>query len=99
MHAVAYETATATNNWAPVLSLVNESSKLVMKLTGWIGGTGTPPTLTNVYVGTTGYVADAISAVDLSPNASSVSQDPNNTLTIGTDGGLYSIPEFKTTNW
>lgn len=56
--------------WTPILAVATDGSRKVLEVTGWTGGSGTAPA-TGVYVGTSGYVANIASAVDIS-GASSV---------------------------
>lgn len=51
--------------WSAVYSIANDGSRRVLEVVAWIGGTGTPPTPINVYLGTTGYVSDITLAVDI----------------------------------
>lgn len=51
--------------WSPIYALVADGLREVLQLTGWTGGTGTPPSTVGVYIGTTGYVLLIADAVDI----------------------------------
>lgn len=51
--------------WSAVYSIVNNGTRRVLEVVSWIGGTGTPPTPINVYLGPTGFVSDITLAVDI----------------------------------
>ncbi len=53
------------NGWSPIYALAEDGLREVLQLTGWTGGTGTPPAIVGVYVGPTGYVALIADAVDI----------------------------------
>lgn len=55
--------ADGNNGWTPIVSSPTVLGKKVLKVTGWFGGTGTPPT-SNVYVYSGGYTADSSLATD-----------------------------------
>lgn len=56
--------AAGANGWTPVFALINFSGTVIMELTSWIGGTGTPPA-SPLYVGPSGFVTSPSSAVNL----------------------------------
>jgi hypothetical protein len=65
--------------WSPVFSVVADgSSRQVLRIVDWVGGDGDKPT-TLGYVGASGIVADAASAVNVKG-----STGPANSLSIGT---------------
>lgn len=51
--------------WSAVYSIVNDGTRRVLEVVSWIGGTGTPPTPINVYLGSIGFVSDITLAVDI----------------------------------
>lgn len=53
------------DGWSPVFSIVNDGVRRVIQVVDWVGGTGTEPSSTNVYVGPTGFVSSAAAAVDV----------------------------------
>lgn len=53
-----------TNGWSPLMAIVADGERRVMQITGWTGGTGTPPA-SPVYVGPTGFVALIANATDI----------------------------------
>lgn len=58
------------NGWSPQFAVVSDSTRRVLQLTGWTGGTGTTPT-THVgeYVGSTGFVPLIANGVDIRGSA------------------------------
>ncbi len=52
------------NGWSPVFSVVTDSSRRVLQVSDWQGGTGTKPT-TGLYVSATGLTSTLASAVDI----------------------------------
>lgn len=57
-------TGTTTSGWTPVLSLVQDGIREVLKVSDWLGGTGTKPEV-DVYIGSEGYVTDIAEAENL----------------------------------
>lgn len=53
-----------TNGWSPVFSAIVYGLKVVWQLSDWVGGTGTKPA-TGYYLGSTGFVASIVDAVDM----------------------------------
>ena len=57
--------AAGDNGWSPVLSVVTDGQRRVLRLVYYVGGTGTAPTIpTNNYIGSTG-LTDLANAVDI----------------------------------
>ena len=56
--------ADGTNGWSPVFSAIVYGLKVVWQLSNWVGGTGTKPA-TGHYLGSTGFVASIVDAVDM----------------------------------
>ena len=67
--------------WSPVLSVVADGSREVLRIVDWVGGDGAKPT-TLGYVGASGIVADAASAVNVKGSVGN--PGPANSLSIGT---------------
>lgn len=67
--------------WSPVLSVVADGSREVLRIVDWVGGDGDKPT-TLGYVGASGIVADAASAVNV--KGGDGNPGPANSLEIGT---------------
>lgn len=62
--------------WSPMLAVVSDGARNVMKLVGWTGGQGPPPA-SNLYLGASGYVADIHQAATVgAATALQVSFDP-----------------------
>lgn len=58
--------AAGTNGWSPTLAVVsNGSGGFVFQIVGWVGGTGTPPSSTNQFIGSAGIVGTAAAAQDI----------------------------------
>jgi hypothetical protein len=53
-----------TLGWTPLLGLEQDGERVVMKVVGWEGGTGTVPA-TGQYVGAAGFVGSAAAAINL----------------------------------
>ncbi len=51
------------DGWSPVFAVVSDGAHRVLQVTGWTGGTGTPPSA-GQFVGPTGLVDDISDAVD-----------------------------------
>lgn len=52
------------DGWAPILAVVSDSTRRVLQISDWTGGSGSEPT-TGLYVGPTGLVASIGDAVDI----------------------------------
>jgi len=52
------------DGWSPVFAVVSDGARRILQVTGWSGGTGTPPA-SGQYVGATGLVNDIADAVDI----------------------------------
>lgn len=53
-----------TLGWTPLLGLEADGERVVLKVVGWSGGTGTVPAV-DQYVGTTGFVGSAAAAMNI----------------------------------
>lgn len=53
-----------TNGWSPVFAVVQDGQRLVVRVNGWTGGTGTPPS-SGLYIGSSGLVSLIADAVDI----------------------------------
>ena len=78
------------NGWSPILALVADGDREVLKLVGWTGGAGTKPTINtvNCYIGINGFT-DAANAVDIKgsqANLNAISED-----IIPRQTGMYSL--------
>lgn len=55
-----------TNGWSPQFAVVsNGGTGYVLQIVGWVGGTGSPPSSTNQFVGASGIVGTAAAAQDI----------------------------------
>lgn len=52
------------DGWSPVLSVVADNNRRVVKVDSWAGGTGTPPA-SGLYLGSSGLVSDIALATDI----------------------------------
>lgn len=57
--------APGDNGWSPLFAIVPDGSREVVQIIGWTGGTGTPPSIINQYLGVTGIVTDITQAVNI----------------------------------
>lgn len=53
-----------TNGWSPVLAVVTDGERRVLGVSGWTGGTGSPPA-SGLYVGASGLVSDIAEGVNI----------------------------------
>ncbi len=53
------------NGWTQLLAVVEDGERRVLKITGWVGGSGDPPVLVGVYLGPQGPVRDISDATDI----------------------------------
>ncbi len=53
------------NGWSPILAIVTDGQRRVLQIVSWTGGTGTPPSSTNQFLGSVGIVSTAAAAVDI----------------------------------
>lgn len=55
-----------TNGWSPTLAVVsNGGTGYVLQIVGWVGGTGSPPSSTNQFIGPSGIVGTAAAGQDI----------------------------------
>jgi hypothetical protein len=52
------------DGWSPQFAVVSDGARRVLQVTGWVGGTGSPPA-SGQYVGATGLVSSLVSAIDV----------------------------------
>lgn len=52
------------NGWSPVLAVVADNNRRVVRVDSWTGGTGTPPA-SGLYLGSSGLVSDIALATDI----------------------------------
>ena len=62
--ATGAQGATGFNGWSPVLAIVSDSDRRVVRVDSWTGGTGTPPA-SGLYLGSSGLVSDITLATDI----------------------------------
>ena len=62
--ATGAQGATGFNGWSPVLAIVSDSDRRVVRVNSWTGGTGTPPA-SGLYLGSSGLVSDIALATDV----------------------------------
>ena len=77
----AIANAKGPQGWAPVVAVVTDGARRVLRITDWTGGEGSKPAVTG-FIGATGIVATAALAVDI--RGSIGATGPSNTLAIGT---------------
>lgn len=53
------------NGWTALLANVTDGSRIVQRIIGWTGGTGSTPGYVNQYIGSAGIVADIADATDI----------------------------------
>lgn len=53
------------NGWTPVLAVIIDGQRRVQQIIDWTGGSGTKPSTTNQFIGTTGIVSTAAAATDI----------------------------------
>ena len=53
------------NGWSPELSIRSDGARRVLRLDGWLGGTGNEPAGTGQYIGQNGLVTSISSAIDI----------------------------------
>lgn len=56
--------AMGNKGWSPVLAIVSDGERRVLQLTDWVGGEGAKPA-TGQFLGSSGFVATAASAIDI----------------------------------
>lgn len=62
--ATGAQGATGFNGWSPVLAIVSDSDRRVVRVDSWTGGTGTPPA-SGLYLSSSGLVSDIALATDI----------------------------------
>jgi hypothetical protein len=70
------------NGWTPLLSVVSDSARRVLQITGWTGGSGNQPPYTNQYIGPIGIVSAIGDAVDIR-GAIGITGDTGETVDTG----------------
>ncbi|MBC6444632.1 MAG: tail fiber protein [Alphaproteobacteria bacterium GM202ARS2] len=83
----------ADHGWSPQFALASDGARRVLQVSGWIGGTGTPPA-TGMYVGASGLVADIGDGIDIRGVAGSNGWTPR--LSVAIDGERRV---FRVTDW
>jgi hypothetical protein len=69
--------------WAPAIAAEADGERIVMRIIGWLGGSGDPPAGGLGYVGPTGIVATAAAAVDFRGAGGTVAVPTSRTITGG----------------
>lgn len=62
--ATGAQGATGFNGWSPILTVISDGDRRVVRVNSWTGGTGTPPA-SGLYLGATGLVSDITLATDI----------------------------------
>ena len=75
------------DGWSPILAVVSDSERRVLRVSDWTGGEGTKPA-TGQYVGPTGLVATAAEAVDI--RGATGAAGPNE-VTTNTDSNITGL--------
>lgn len=84
------------NGWSPILAVVSDGTRRVLQIISWTGGTGTPPSSINQFLGSIGIVSTAVAAVDIrgAAGASAVGGVPIGcTVEYGGTGDLNPDPD------
>lgn len=85
------------NGWTPILAVVEDGERRVLKVTDWTGGSGLKPEF-NVYVGADGYTYDIELAVDIRGEKGERGQ--NGVVKQGFGGGgsfdITDLPDYDT---
>ncbi len=90
-----------TNGWSPILAVITDGERRVLKIVDWTGGSGTEPSTTDQFIGATGIVATAALAVNIRGAAGSdASSAPIGSSmewngTSDPAGGLYLIEDGR----
>ena len=75
-----------TNGWTPILAVITDGERRVLRIYDWTGGSGTKPSTVDQYIGATGIVSTAAAAVDIrgsSAAASGASQPIGSSMEYG----------------
>lgn len=99
----------AMNGWSPLLAVVSDVDRRVLRVVDWVGGSGSVPPVLG-YVGATGLVQNIADAIDIrgpsglqvSIVTSNVSQATSRTtgVTVNSPGGLITLAtEVGSTTW
>ena len=58
------EVISADDGWSPEFAIVADGARRVLQITGWTGGSGTPPASPR-YIGSSGFTTNLASAIDI----------------------------------
>lgn len=87
------------NGWSPILSLVVDGERRVLRLIDWLGGTGNKPT-SGSYIGSSGLVSTPSQAIDVrgSIGAKGDKGDKGSDGVNGSDAKQISTIEYQPNN-
>lgn len=85
--------ADGEDGWSPILAVVADSGRRVLRITDWTGGTGSKPA-SGGYIGPTGIVATAAEAADIRGDqgpAGSVADGDKGDIVVASGGTSWTI--------
>ncbi len=92
-----------TSGWTPILAVITDGERRVLRIYDWTGGSGTKPSTVDQYIGATGIVSTPAAAVDIRGSSAGASLPP---MPIGSSmeyGGVTdpvpSNAEFAGVTW
>lgn len=65
-----------TNGWTPILAVITDGERRVLRIYDWTGGSGTKPSIVDQYIGATGIVNTAAAAVDIRGSSAGATLPP-----------------------
>lgn len=79
--------------WSPQLAVVADGERRVLRLTAWVGGTGTAPTeFVDQYLGSSGFTSDIAQAVDIRGPAGQTGVAPSQNTFANVQVGTSPTP-------